>query len=60
MQAKLDELESQVNVSDPSKVIPQLATALYLLETEKGGQHFKKKLKEISPHAYYKIFLESW
>jgi hypothetical protein len=58
MQAKIDELESQMNVCDPSKVIPQLATALYLFETKKGGQAFKKSLKDISPHAYYKIYLE--
>lgn len=58
MQAKIDELESQINVCDPSKVIPQLATALYLLETKKGGQAFKKALKDSSPHAYYKIYLE--
>lgn len=58
MQAKLDELESQTNVCDPSKVIPQLATALYLFETKKGGHSFKKVLKDLSPHAYYKIYLE--
>ena len=58
MQAKIDELESQTNVCDPSKVIPQLATALYLFETKKGGQAFKKALKDSSPHAYYKIYLE--
>ena len=58
MQAKIDELESQTNVCDPSKVIPQLATALYLFETKKGGQSFKKTLKDLSPHAYYKIYLE--
>ena len=58
MQAKIDELESQINVFDPSKVIPQLATALYLFETKKGGQLFKKSLKNSSPHAYYKIYLE--
>ena len=58
MQAKIDELESQINVCDPSKVIPQLATALYLFETKKGGQAFKKALKDSSPHAYYKIYLE--
>jgi hypothetical protein len=58
MQAKIDELESQMNVCDPSKVIPQLATALYLFETKKGGQAFKKELKDSSPHAYYKIYLE--
>jgi hypothetical protein len=58
MQAKIDELESQMNVCDPSKVIPQLATALYLFETKKGGQSFKKALKDSSPHAYYKIYLE--
>ena len=58
MQAKLDELESQMNVCDPSKVIPQLATALYLFETKKGGHAFKKALKDLSPHAYYKIYLE--
>jgi hypothetical protein len=58
MQAKIDELESQINVCDPSKVIPQLATALYLFETKKGGQAFKKTLKDSSPHAYYKIYLE--
>jgi hypothetical protein len=58
MQAKLDELESQTNVCDPSKVIPQIATALYLFETKKGGQAFKKELKDSSPHAYYKIYLE--
>ena len=58
MQAKIDELESQTNVCDPSKVIPQLATALYLFETKKGGQSFKKALKDSSPHAYYKIYLE--
>ncbi len=58
MQAKLDELESQTNICDPSKVIPQLATALYLFETQKGGQAFKKTLKDLSPHAYYKIYLE--
>jgi hypothetical protein len=58
MQAKLDELESQANVCDPSKVIPQIATALYLFETKKGGQAFKKALKDSSPHAYYKIYLE--
>ena len=34
MQAKIDELESQMNVCDPSKIIPQLATALYLFETK--------------------------
>jgi hypothetical protein len=58
MQAKLDELESQINVCDPSKVIPQIATALYLFETKKGGHAFKKELKDSSPHAYYKIYLE--
>jgi hypothetical protein len=58
MQAKIDELESQINICDPSKVIPQLATALYLLETKKGGHAFKKTLKDSSPHAYYKIYLE--
>jgi hypothetical protein len=58
MQAKLDELESQTNVCDPSKVIPQLATAVYLFETKKGGHAFKKALKDSSPHAYYKIYLE--
>jgi len=58
MQAKIDELESQMNVCDPSKVIPQLATALYLFETKKGGHAFKKTLKDMSPHAYYKIYLE--
>ncbi len=58
MQAKIDELESQINVCDPLKVIPQLATALYLFETKKGGQAFKKALKDSSPHAYYKIYLE--
>ena len=58
MQAKIDELESQMNVCDPSKVIPQLASALYLFETKKGGQSFKKALKDSSPHAYYKIYLE--
>jgi hypothetical protein len=58
MQTKIDELESQINVCDPSKVIPQLATALYLFETKKGGQAFKKVLKDSSPHAYYKIYLE--
>lgn len=58
MQAKLDELASQTNVCDPSKVIPQIATALYLFETKKGGQAFKKALKDSSPHAYYKIYLE--
>ena len=58
MQAKIDELESQINVCDPLKVIPQLATALYLFETKKGGQAFKKELKDSSPHAYYKIYLE--
>ena len=58
MQAKIDELESQMNVCDPSKIIPQLATALYLFETKKGGQSFKKALKDSSPHAYYKIYLE--
>ena len=58
MQAKIDEVESQINVCDPSKVIPQLATALYLFETKKGGQAFKKALKDSSPHAYYKIYLE--
>ena len=58
MQAKIDELESQTNVCDPSKVIPQLAIALYLFETKKGGQSFKKALKDSSPHAYYKIYLE--
>jgi len=58
MQAKIDELESQINVCDPSKVIPQIATALYLFETKKGGQAFKKSLKDLSPHAYYKIYLE--
>ena len=58
MQAKLDELESQANVCDPSKVIPQIASALYLFETKKGGQAFKKVLKDSSPHAYYKIYLE--
>ena len=58
MQAKIDELESQTNVCDPSKVIPQLATALYLFETKKGGQAFKKALENSSPHAYYKIYLE--
>ena len=58
MQAKIDELESQMNVCDPSKVIPQLATALYLFETKKGGHAFKKALKDSSPHAYYKIYLE--
>ena len=58
MQAKLDELESQINVCDPSKVIPQIARALYLFETKKGGHAFKKELKDSSPHAYYKIYLE--
>ena len=58
MQAKIDELESQINVCDPLKVIPQLATALYLFETKKGGHAFKKILKDLSPHAYYKIYLE--
>lgn len=58
MQAKIDELESQINVCDPSKVIPQIATALYLFETKKGGHAFKKVLKDSSPHAYYKIYLE--
>ena len=58
MQAKIDELESQMNVCDPSKVIPQIATALYLFETKKGGHAFKKVLKDSSPHAYYKIYLE--
>ena len=58
MQAKLDELASQMNICDPSKVIPQIATALYLFETKKGGQAFKKALKDSSPHAYYKIYLE--
>ena len=58
MQSKIHELESQINVCDPSKVIPQLATALYLFETQKGGQAFKKALKDLSPHAYYKIYLE--
>lgn len=58
MQAKIDELESQANVCDPSKVIPQIATALYLFETKKGGHAFKKELKDSSPHAYYKIYLE--
>jgi hypothetical protein len=58
MQAKIDELESQINICDPSKVIPQIATALYLFETKKGGQAFKKELKDSSPHAYYKIYLE--
>ena len=58
MQAKLDELASQTNVCDPSKVIPQIATALYLFETKKGGHAFKKALKDSSPHAYYKIYLE--
>ena len=58
MQAKIEELESQINVSDPLKVIPQLATALYLLETKKGGHAIKKCLKDASPHAYYKIYLE--
>lgn len=58
MQAKIDELESQMNVCEPSKVIPQLATALYLFETKKGGHAFKKVLKDSSPHAYYKIYLE--
>jgi len=58
MQVKIDELESQTNVCDPSKVIPQLAMALYLFETKKGGQSFKKALKDSSPHAYYKIYLE--
>jgi len=28
MQAKLDELESQMNICEPSKLIPQLATAI--------------------------------
>lgn len=58
MQSKIEELESQMNVCDPSKVIPQIATALYLFETKKGGHAFKKALKDSSPHAYYKIYLE--
>lgn len=58
MQAKIEELESQMNVCDTSKVIPQLATALYIFETKKGGHAFKKELKDSSPHAYYKIYLE--
>jgi hypothetical protein len=56
--AEFAELKSQMNVCDPSKVIPQLATALYLIETKKGGQAFKKTLQNLSPHAYYKIYLE--
>ena len=58
MQAKLDELESQINVCDPTKLVPQLATALYLFETKRNGHSFKKALKDLSPHAYYKIYLE--
>lgn len=58
MQTKIEELESQMNVCGPSKVIPQLASALYLFETKKGGHAFKKSLKDYSPHAYYKIYLE--
>ena len=58
MQATLEELESQVNVFEPHKIIPQLATALYLFETLKGGHAIKRSLKRTSPHAYYKIYLE--
>lgn len=58
MQEKLEELESQINVFEPHKIIPQLATALYLLETQKGGHAIKRSLKKISPHAYYKVYLE--
>ena len=31
---------------------------MYLFERRKGGQSFKKALKDLSPHAYYKIYLE--
>ena len=58
MSKKLEELETQINVDDPHKIIPQLATALYLLETFKGGHAIKRSLKRISPHAYYKVYLE--
>jgi hypothetical protein len=58
MQATLEELESQINVHEPHKIIPQLATALYLFETLKGGHAIKRSLKRTSPHAYYKIYLE--
>ena len=58
MQSKFDELEPQINVFDPHKMIPQLATVLYLLETQKGGHSIKRSLKRTSPHAYYKIYLE--
>jgi len=54
----LEELKSQINVQDPHKIIPQLANALYLFETRKGGDTIKKSLKRTSPHAYYKIYLE--
>ena len=57
MQSKLEELESQIE-EDPLKIIPQLSTALYLLETSKGGHAIKRSLKRTSPHAYYKIYLE--
>jgi|688.fasta_scaffold206764_2 hypothetical protein len=57
MSSKLDEeLESQIK--DPHKIIPQLATVLYLFETRKGGHTIKRSLKRTSPHAYYKIYLE--
>jgi hypothetical protein len=55
MQSTLEELESQI---EPHKIIPQMATALYLFETLKGGHAIKRSLKSISPHAYYKIYLE--
>ena len=58
MQSTLEELESQINVFEPYKIIPQLATALYLLETSKGGHAIKRSLKKLSPHAYYKIYLK--
>ena len=56
MQSKIEDLESQIK--DPHKIIPQLATALYLFETLKGGHAIKRSLKRTSPHAYYKIYLE--
>jgi len=58
MQSKIEDLESQINVHDPHKIIPQLATVLYLFETRKGGHTINKTLNRISPHAYYKIYLE--
>ena len=58
MLATLEELESQINVFEPHKIIPQMATALYLFETFKGGHAIKRSLKRTSPHAYYKIYLE--